>query len=230
MVTVKYWPGRHLPMTRPFFCLFLLFGLTYVAVAQTLTTEAAPPPQAGHHLKYFLTDLVSFAADFEQTLFNEFDEVLETSSGVVTLARPGKFHWAYLQPYAQYLISDGVDLWIYDKDLEQVTVSSISKAIEKSPASVLAGDTDLSDGYIITDLGNMDGADWVELASADPESQYNSIRLGFNDEQLIGMILFDNLGQTTRIVFNNGKRNEPVNASLFEFKPPEGIDLIDNRE
>ncbi len=206
----------------------LMAGMTSLSVAQPLTTEAAPA--ADNLLKTFLTDLDTFTAEFEQTLFNEAAEELESSAGVVTLMRPGKFHWVYTRPYSQYLISDGNQLWIYDEDLEQVSVSAISDAIEKSPASVLAGDTDLEDNYIITDLGNMDGADWVELASADPESQYNSIRLGFNGEELSGMILFDNLGQTTRILFKNGKRNDSVDVSMFDFTPPEGVDVIDNRE
>lgn len=210
--------------------LFALFLPMLSATAQELNTESAATTSVDNRLKQFLADLDTFNADFEQTLFNEFDEVLESSAGQVTLMRPGKFYWAYTQPYSQYLISDGKDLWIYDQDLEQVTVSSISNSIEKSPASVLAGDTDLNDDYIITDLGTLEGADWVELASADPESQYNSIRIGFNGNDLAGMILFDNLGQTTRIIFSNGKRNTTVDTTLFDFKPPAGIDVIDNRE
>ncbi len=208
----------------------LLLISPWGVLAQEVTIMDPTTTSVDTRLKQFLTELNTFNAEFEQTLFNEFDEVLETSSGVITLMRPGKFHWSYAQPYSQYLISDGQDLWIYDEDLEQVTVSSITDSIEKSPASVLAGDTDLNDDYIITDLGIMDGADWIELASADPESQYNSIRIGLNGQELSGMILFDNLGQTTRIIFNNGKRNETVDAALFDFSPPEGIDVIDNRE
>jgi len=198
--------------------------------AQSLAVAEEPSAPADNRLKLFLADLNTFTSAFEQTLFNENEEVLETSAGVVTLMRPGRFHWVYTQPYSQYLISDGKDLWIYDQDLEQVTVSAISETIEKSPAAVLAGDTDLNDDYIITDLGNVDGADWLELASADPESQYHSIRIGFSGQELAGMILFDNLGQTTRIVFTNGIRNSAIDTALFEFNPPAGIDLIDNRE
>jgi outer membrane lipoprotein carrier protein len=208
--------------------LLCLSFFTNSSVSQPLTTEVVPT--ADKRLKQFLSSLNTYTAEFEQSLFNEDGDVLESAAGVVNLMRPGKFHWLYTQPYSQYLISDGKDLWIYDEDLEQVTVSSISSTIEKSPASVLAGDTDLNDNYIITELGNMDGADWVELASADPESQYNSIRIGFNAEELSGMILFDNLGQTTRILFKNGKRNAPIDTALFDFNPPEGVDVIDSRE
>lgn len=192
-------------------------------------TEPAPVPAQEQKLQSFLEGLQSFSASFEQTLFNEYEEPLENSSGTVYLQRPGKFHWVYTTPYSQYLISDGVDLWIYDEDLAQVTVSAISESIEKSPASILAGDSALADEYIINDLGHLDGADWIELAPPDQESQYQSIRLGFNGNQLIGMVLFDNLGQTTRIVFKDGKRNPEVDPALFRFTPPEGVDVIDNR-
>lgn len=207
----------------------LLFTLCLVstAVAQPVTTAAAPPTD--EKLKSFLEGLETFSANFEQTLFNEFGESLETSSGTVYLQRPGKFHWVYASPYSQYLISDGTDLWIYDQDLEQVTVSVISNSIEKSPASLLAGDSNLGNDYIVKDLGHMDDADWIELAPVDQESQYQSIRLGFNGQELAGMVLFDNLGQTTRIIFSNDKRNETVDPALFQFIPPVGIDLIDNR-
>lgn len=204
------------------FCLVLSLGVT----AQTVSP---PVPAQDQKLQLFLEGLQSFSATFEQTLFNEYDEPLENSGGTVYLQRPGKFHWVYTTPYSQYLISDGKDLWIYDEDLAQVTVSAISESIEKSPASILAGDSGLADEYIINDLGHLDGADWIELAPPDQESQYQSIRLGFNGDQLIGMVLFDNLGQTTRIVFKDGQRNPQVDPALFQFVPPEGVDVIDNR-
>lgn len=207
--------------------LILLLNLTTQSWSQPATAITVPP--ADEKLKTFLEGLETFSADFEQTLFNEFNETLETASGSVYLQRPGKFHWVYTAPYSQYLISDGTDLWIYDQDLEQVTVSTVTGTIEKSPAAVLAGDTDLGGDYIINDLGHLDGADWMELASADPESQYNSIRLGFDGQRLVGMILFDNLGQTTRIVFSHDVRNGAIDPSLFQFTPPAGVDVIDNR-
>ncbi len=37
-------------------------------------------------------------------------------------ARPGKFIWTYQKPYEQVLQADGDQLYIYDKDLNQVTV------------------------------------------------------------------------------------------------------------
>ncbi|MEX2352640.1 MAG: outer membrane lipoprotein chaperone LolA, partial [Gammaproteobacteria bacterium] len=201
---------------------FLLLVTVFAVNAEELSTE--------NRLDRFLLDLETFTADFEQTLYNEFGEELEVSGGTVYLAQPGKFHWAYETPYTQYLISNGKSLWIYDADLEQVTINTIDDAIEKSPASILTGDVDIEANYTVSDLGNDDGVDWIEVSPRDVNAQYTAIRLGFREQELSRMVLFDNLGQGTMIVFNNPERNTTLEESLFEFDPPEGVDIIDSRE
>jgi len=185
---------------------------------------------ARNTLESFLKGLQTFSADFEQTLFNEFGEELEISSGTVFLAQPGKFHWAYETPYSQYLVSNGKSLWIYDEDLEQVTISDMGDAVEKSPASILSGDVELEDNYLVNELGSDGENTWLEITPEDVNSQYNAIRLGFNEQELSGMVLFDNLGQSTRILFTSTSRNTELDSALFNFEPPEGVDIIDSRE
>jgi len=203
-------------------CYLLLVTMPFIVTADN---EAAK-----NKLEYFLDGLETFSAGFEQTLYNEFGQELESSSGTVYLAQPGKFHWAYQQPYIQYLISNGSSLWIYDEDLEQVTIGSIGDSVEKSPASILTGDVDLDDNYDIIELGRAEETDWIELIAKDTNSQYNSIRLGFNQQELSGMVIFDNLGQRTLIMFTDAIRNAELDPVLFEFEPPVGVDVIDSRE
>lgn len=184
----------------------------------------------GSRLDQFLNKLETFSAGFEQTLANEYGEELEKSVGVVYLMTPGKFHWAYYEPYSQFIISDGITLWIYDEDLEQVTIREMSESVENSPAAVLGGDIDIDQHYVVIDLGKSDGIDWQELTPRDVDSQYNSVRLGFKGNELAGMILFDNLGQETRITFLDTKCNLSLDNSLFKFEIPEGVDVIDERQ
>lgn len=197
------------------YCLLLFF----------LTGAQAKEPRLDH----FLKNLDTFSAGFEQTLLNEYGEEMEKSVGVVYLKKPGKFHWVYYEPYPQFIISDGLSLWIYDKDLDQVTIRDVAGSIEDSPAAVLTGDLDIDKYYVVIDLGTSKGVDWQELTPRDVNSQYNSVRLGFKGDKLVGMILFDNLGQQTRIKFLDTKRNLTLKNDLFEFKPPRGVDVIDER-
>ncbi len=206
---------NHFAIARILVCFMLLF-----VMPQSEAAENTP-------LDKFLDGLESFQADFKQTLSNEYGDVLETSGGIVYIENPGKFRWEYQNPYSQLIITDSKTLWIYDEDLEQVTIKDVSATIENTPASIISGQRKVSENYVINDLGDIDGFDWIELTPRDIESQYSSIRLGFNKDQLGMMILFDNLGQITRIDFLNPKRNQKFDNNLFSFNVPEGVDVID---
>lgn len=180
-------------------------------------------------LDHFLNGLESFSADFKQTLSNEFGEILEVSSGIVYMRNPGKFRWIYQEPYAQVIVTDGGTLWLYDEDLAQVTIKDITETIDSTPAAIISGQEKINRHYVIIDLGRIDGFDWMELTPRDIENQYQSVKLGFDGNNLGMMILHDNLGQVTRIDFINPVRNRELDGSLFMFDIPEGVDVIDER-
>ncbi len=181
-------------------------------------------------LRSFLDDLDSLTADFEQQLLDESGDLLETSRGKLYLQRPGRFDWQYNEPYAQRILTDGDTLWIYDEDLEQVTIRDMEAGMQATPAAILGGSADIDELYDIVDLGELEGYDWVRLESRDEDSQYSDVRLGFDGRELGMMILSDNFGQTTRIDFSNVELNPGLEASRFEFNPPDGVDVIDDRE
>jgi outer membrane lipoprotein carrier protein len=189
----------------------------------------AAETNGGNSLDHFLDGLKRYSARFQQELLSDDGEVLDKSSGMVYLEKPGKFNWHYYKPYSQYLISDGHNLWIYDEDLEQVTIKNISQAIENSPASILGGDLDIDKYYTVKDLGVTDGVDRMELTPRDSDSQYRAVRLGFKGKHLVSMDLFDNLGQETEIRFTDGSRNPQLDEQLFHFRAPAGVDVIDGR-
>ena len=179
-------------------------------------------------LDVFLEELDTFSADFEQTLLDTAGEVLETTKGTVQLRRPGMFSWLYNEPFVQEIISDGKTLWVYDKDLDQVTISDVSDAIEDTPALIFSGNYILSEHYVINELESDEYA-WVELTPRDIESHYRSLRLAFSGNELAAMLLSDSLGQTLFITFTNGSRNPDLNRELFRFTPAGNIDVIDAR-
>jgi len=181
-------------------------------------------------LAFFLNKLESYQADFRQTLSNEQGEALETSTGKVYMQNPGRYRWEYEQPYVQLLITDSETLWIYDKDLEQVTIKNVAGAIDNTPAAIISGQQNITENFVVVNMGVIEGFDWVELTPRDIESQYRNIRLGFDKNSLIMMILNDNLGQITRIDFLNPERNQRFGGPLFTFEIPEGVDVIDERQ
>jgi outer membrane lipoprotein carrier protein len=200
-----------------------IISFSFLAMFQLAKAEEVNP------LDGFLDNLDTFQADFRQTLVNEKGEELETVTGIVYMKTPGKFRWDYQDPYSQMIITDGSTLWLYDEDLEQVTVKDISGSIENTPAAILSGEENIEEHFIIIDMGDIEGFNWIELSPKDIENQYSSIRLGFDKNELGMMVLFDNLGQTTRIDFLNSIRNRKLESSLFTFEPPINVDVIDDR-
>ena len=207
-----------------------LFLLSAFLVLLSVSFVKAEITADNNPLEKYLQGLDTFRSGFEQILYNEYGEELEKSVGVVYLKQPGKFHWAYWEPFSQFLISNGITLWIYDEDLQQVIISNISESIEDTPASILTGDVDLNEHYVSIDGGETDGVNWIELTPKDIQSQYRAINLGFRGDELVSMQLFDNLENKTQINFLDSKRNVTLEYSLFDFVPPEGVDIIDGRQ
>ncbi|WP_345813222.1 outer membrane lipoprotein chaperone LolA [Paraburkholderia sp. PREW-6R] len=149
-----------------------------------------------------------------------------TSSGTFTFARPGKFIWAYEKPYAQLLQADGDKLYVYDKDLNQVTVRSLGGALGASPAAILFGSNDLDKNFTLRDAGVKAGIDWLELTPKAKDTQFQRVGIGFKDGNLEAMELHDVFGNVTLLTFSNIQKNPPLPADAFRFTVPKGADVI----
>ncbi len=180
-------------------------------------------------LHRFLANMQTLEANFKQTLVDDQGAELEKSSGVVLLNRPDKFRWDYKLPYEQTIVTNGELLWFYDEDLEQVTIREVDSSVDSTPVAILGSYEEIDEQFIIIDMGNIEHFDWVELTPKDINSQYSSIRLGFDKEKLGMMVMFDNLGQVTRIDFTDEVLNKKLDENVFNFVTPEGVDVIDDR-
>ena len=177
-------------------------------------------------LSRYLNQLQSFSADFEQQRFDEYGELIETANGQCLIKRPSRFRWSYTDPYVQSIITDGETLWIYDEDLEQITVNAMSAVQVGSPAELLGADIDVEARYAIDALGNEDGYDWFRLTPKVEAPDFQGIELGLADDKVAAMRLTDNLGQVTVLHFTSIVRDAEIADTVFEFAPPPGIDLI----
>ena len=177
-------------------------------------------------LKTFLQQTTSGRAHFAQIIVDKNLKQLQQATGTMQFARPGKFRWEYDKPYEQTIVGDGSKLWIYDKDLNQVTVRKLDKALGGSPAALLAGSNEIEKIYDLTNLGSQEGLDWLEAAPKSKENAFERIRLGFKQGNLEAMELRDQFGQVTVIKFSLVERNPRLSADTFRFSPPKGADVI----
>jgi len=194
-----------------------------------LVCSTAALADAQARLANFVSQTRGLKAQFTQTVIDRNGRKTQESSGTLFFSRPGKFRWVYQKPYAQLLVGDGKRLWIYDEDLDQVTVRKLDLAIGDSPAALLAGENDIEKRFNLKEAGSRAGLEWVEAAPKSKEGSFELVRLGFKGDTLHAMELKDNFGQTTLLRFTNLERNPAMGNSLFRFTPPKGVDVISDK-
>jgi outer membrane lipoprotein carrier protein len=176
-------------------------------------------------LQSFAKDTKSATAAFSQTVLDKNGRKIQEASGTMAFSRPGKFRWVYEKPYEQLIVGDGKKLWVFDKELNQVTVRALDEALGTTPAALLAGDA-IERNFDLQDAGTRNDLSWLEATPKNKESSFESVGLGFSGETLAAMELKDNFGQTTLIRFSEVKANPQLSADLFQFTPPQGADVI----
>ena len=177
-------------------------------------------------LKAMLEQTTTARAHFAQMVLDKNLKMLQQATGTMQFSRPGKFRWEYDKPQEQVIVSDGAKVWLYDKDLNQVTVRRIDRALGSSPAALLAGSNEIEKSYALTAIGNQEGLDWLEAVPRAQETTFEKIRMGFGKSGLEAMELRDQFGQVTVIKFSTIERNVKLPPEAFRFTPPKGADVI----
>lgn len=177
-------------------------------------------------LKAKLDEMQSLSGNFKQTMSDNTGVQIQKSSGEFHLKRPGYFLWQSQEPFAQTVLGTPDKLWIYDPDLEQVTVQPRTPEQKNNPASLLAGDLEqLRAAFAVSESGTRDSVTY-ELKPLDSHSSYKTVEFVFVKGALQELAFLDKLDQTTQIQFDQVKLNPPLAADVFKFTPPPGTDVI----
>lgn len=174
----------------------------------------------------FVDDVVTFQGSFEQRLIDADGQVLEETTGTLEIQRPGQFRWSYIDPYEQWLVADGVNIWSYDLDLAQVTVKPQIEALANTPALLLGGSEGALDQFEYQGSYVESLMTWVQLVPKNTESGFERVELGFIADTLNRMVFFDNLEQTTLVQLYEVVVNEPIDQGRFEFEVPDDVDVV----
>ena len=204
----------------------IIVATTLLAWATGANAQARVDELGQKLVNDFLTNVITLESRFEQSLIDAEGAVVERTSGTLEIERPTRFRWSYAEPYEQWLVADGVNIWSYDLDLEQVTVKPQSAALANTPALLLGGSEDALEQFDFGATTIEEVTTWVRLEPKNKDSGFNRVELGFIDSQLSRMIFYDNLEQTTLVALHDVTINEPIDATRFEFVVPEGVDLV----
>jgi chaperone LolA len=178
-------------------------------------------------LKAFVAATRSAQADFTQVVLDQSGKRIQSASGTMQFVRPGKFRWTYSKPYEQLIVGDGEKFWLYDADLNQVTVRKLDAALGSSPAALLSGSNEIERGFALKEGGTRDGLDWLQATPRAQDSSFSAILMAFDAKSdLVIMELNDQFGHRTVLRFSGLKRNPQLAPSLFRFEPPKGADVL----
>ncbi|HEX7374287.1 MAG TPA: outer membrane lipoprotein chaperone LolA [Steroidobacteraceae bacterium] len=202
----------------------LLAGLLLVA-----SSLAQAADDAVARVDAYLASLRSISADFEQVVRDDKGQVTSRAAGQLTLSRPDRFRWDYREPYLQTIVADGRRLWLYDADLQQVTVRPLEQGLGSTPAMLLSGSGKAADAFAAGGIQQRGAITWCTLTPKQHGSDFERVSLAFDGKgELAAMELVDKLGQATTISFGKLVRNGKIDASAFRFVPPKGADVIGN--
>jgi outer membrane lipoprotein carrier protein len=203
-------------------------ALTLVALASAASpVRAQAATDAVARIDAYLVSFRTLSADFAQTVRNHDGQLIEQASGTLALSRPDRFRWDYREPYRQTIVADGERLWLYDSDLEQVTVRELASGLGSTPAMLLSGSGRVSDAFESAGIERKGDWSWCRLKPREAASDFELVSLALDARgELAAMELRDKLGQLTVIEFTAVRRDPPLDASLFRFTPPPGADVI----
>jgi outer membrane lipoprotein carrier protein len=208
-----------------------LFLKSILSAAFLIYSLGLHAESASDTLTHLLLNIHTMQSNFTQTVKDKSRKALQSATGNMSLQRPGKFRWEIKQPNPQLIIANGSRIWVYDPDLQQVTIRSFSKSTGQTPAFLLS-DEDLSLGKDfkveeVPSISQIASQKMFKLTPNDKENLFAHILLTFQKNDIAEMQLEDHLGHVTTIAFKQTKTGMSLPASLFEYTPSPKVDVID---
>ncbi|MCQ2029978.1 outer membrane lipoprotein chaperone LolA [Stutzerimonas zhaodongensis] len=204
-------------LIRVLFASALMFALAPVQADQA---------ESVNRLTGLLQKAETLTGRFSQLSLDGSGTQLQETSGEMALKRPGQFRWHTDEPMEQLLVSNGKKVWLYDPDLEQVTIQTLDQRLTHTPALLLSGDVSaISENFEVSHQQAGEVVDFTLKPKA-KDTLFDSLRLSFRGDVINDMQMVDGVGQRTNILFQGIKLNQPLNADLFTFEIPEGADVI----
>ena len=207
-------------------------GIALLAAVAAVSATAVPTDDAAA-LRELLAPMREYAAQFEQVVIDARGRSVQTATGTMRLQRPGRFRWEVVEPYSQLVVTDGTTVYVFDADLEQVTVQPLDETLQGTPARLLIGSMDaLETTFVVV----REEAASFTLHPRNEEALYRRIHLEFaphpgvreqaSGALLVGLVIVDHLDQETRVVFRNPTLTPPPAAGVFDFHIPDDVDVI----
>lgn len=195
------------------------------AVDESQSAQQQASANATNSFQNYIRNISTLTTEFQQEIRDDKGKVLQRSTGTMYLKRPKLFRFETKTPTKQLIVADGKKLWLYDPELEQVTVKPLQEAIANTPALILTGDlSSFQRDYNIQYFKDNNKEIFILLPKHN--ESFKSIKFVFEYGELKQMVMLDQLDQKTQIDFVKLILNKSIPEKLFHFQPPKGVDVM----
>ncbi|WP_130537749.1 LolA family protein [Thiomicrorhabdus indica] len=178
-----------------------------------------------HPLQAYVNQLKTFSANFKQVTPESELFQSPVKTGVFELHRPGQLVWEYQKPMGQKILIDGENLWVYDQDLEQLTIRPLSDVQADIPLSWLLFDEKIEERFDILSAGTRNGAQWYNLQPKEA-TYFQSIEVALKNHQMVEVWMYAGPEDITKVTFSNIASNQTLTPDAFRLQVPESTDII----
>ena len=177
-----------------------------------------------HPLQTYVNNLKTFSAEFVQEI-PEDTFSSNVTTGTFMMERPGKLYWQYQQPAGQTIVVDGKNLWVFDEDLEQVTVRPVADVQRDIPLNWLLFSEAIESKFEIIPAGHKNGRDWYNL---EPKfaTYFQSLDVALANGQMVAVYVYESMDTVIKVEFNDIKENHTLPSYAFDVVVPQNMDLI----
>ena len=223
----------------------VVLGITILVSASIIRPVMAADGDSGaEQLRQFVRNSKTAEGEFVQQQLrapkaNEPQDkglkVVRQTQGRFVFQRPGRFIWDTQKPYEQTLITDGKQLILWDKDLNQATFRSSGQALASTPAAILFGETSLDQHFDLVEGEERLGMRWVALIPKRKQNTsnekahdlpYTKISVGMANNLPKALELIDGLGSVVLVTLDKIQLNISLPANRFTFSPPAGAEVL----
>ncbi|VFP86730.1 Outer-membrane lipoprotein carrier protein [Candidatus Erwinia haradaeae] len=172
-----------------------------------------------------LEKIQSFHTEFNQTVIDKRNILIQKSHGYVWVNRPDQLYWKVLYPDSSDLISDGKTLWFYNPSVKQVSIYCVKNILQNTPLMLVSCHwSNAWKRYHLLQKGDTFIFIPKELYSNIKKFTLNILKNG----NINRFSIFERDGVCIRYVLAKQNPTE-IDPKKFQFSIPPGVTIDDHR-
>jgi len=151
-----------------------------------------------------------------------------TEKGLLYLRKPGKMRWQYTDPAGKLVVSDGKFLYFLDNNRAEKLALKETEDM-KAPLAFLLGRLHFEDDFnqITTSPDPRTDNLFIVAIPKSDKLPYTKVTFLVSPDSVIHWLsVIGQDGSNLEYVFENEKKNAPVQESMFRFVPPPGVEYV----